>query len=123
MDRALGGGTNGVAAAAAVRSQNSAVDASVLHGMLEFFVALARCAAGGWADQEGVAVPVRIHSSFFTISSFVTLARCAGGGWADQEGIAVPVLASPSSAYLCASCMRVAFRFWGAVPSDWAAQC
>ena len=55
-----GGGAHGGAASAAARSQNGAVDASVLHGMLEFFVALARCAAGGWADQEGVGVPVRV---------------------------------------------------------------
>lgn len=49
------------AAAAATRSQNGAVDASVLHGMLEFFVTLARCSCGEWADQEGTPMPVCAH--------------------------------------------------------------
>ncbi|KAK9838464.1 hypothetical protein WJX81_000965 [Elliptochloris bilobata] len=56
-DGRAGGLANG-GAAAATRSQNGTVDAIVLHGMLEFFVAMARCACGGWADQEGITVPV-----------------------------------------------------------------
>lgn len=55
----VGSGRAADAAAAAARSQNGAVDASVLHGMLEFFVTLARCSCGEWADREGTPMPVR----------------------------------------------------------------
>jgi len=51
----LGSGTGGGA-----HGRSAAVDASVLHGMLEFFVALARAAGGGWASTEGAPVPVRL---------------------------------------------------------------
>jgi hypothetical protein len=49
----------GSGAGGGAHGRSGAVDASVLHGMLEFFVALARAAGGGWASTEGAPVPVR----------------------------------------------------------------